>query len=337
MVTSITAVEYQQALIDAEVSSYRQATFADNTKKTYLSQLRVYVRFCLYFGYKIVPCNTKTLVRYIIFLARNHVPSSVKQYLNVIRLIHLENGYENPLKENYVLNSVTKGIARVKGVPPKRKLPITPELLIAFYHLLDMSVVENLVFYCACVVAFFSFFRKSTLLSKDLESHDPASNLCRKDVKFLADGALLSVRHTKTIQFHERVLQVPLTKSDTILCPRRFLQLMFHMCPNVPEEAPLFSFHQKGILKCLSHSNFVSKLKDLVAMVGLNAADFSGHSFRRAGATYAWQNGMSVQLIMAQGDWKSDSWMRYVNISMQDRVLAANKLADSIKKLVRSH
>ena len=336
MVTSLAAVEYQQALIDAEMSSYRQATYAESTKKTYLSQLRVYVRFCLYFGYKIVPCSTESLVRYVIFLARNHVPSSVTQYLNVIRLIHLENGFENPMKDNHILSTVIRGIARVKGVPPKRKLPITPELLIAFYNLLDMSLLEDLVFYCACLVAFFSFFRKSTLLSKDLDSHVPASNLCRKDVSFIAKGALLSVRHTKTIQFHERELQVPLTKSGTILCPVKFLRLMFDRCPYIPEEAPLFSFSKGGKVFCLSHTSFVAKLKNLISKAGLNAGDYSGHSFRRAGATYAWQHGMSVQLIMAQGDWKSDSWMRYVNISLHDRFSAADRLADSIKLLVRS-
>ena len=97
----IAGVGHQEALIDAEMASYRRSMFAESTKKTYRSQLRVYLRFCLYFNYLPVPASTKTLVRYAVFLARNHATSSVRQYMNVIRLLHVESGLANPLENNF--------------------------------------------------------------------------------------------------------------------------------------------------------------------------------------------------------------------------------------------
>lgn len=92
----------QEALLDAELTKYRQSVFAENTKRAYKSQTRVYLRFCGYFGYIAVPATRDTLVRYCVFLARNHAPSSVRQYLNVVRILHLENGLSNPL-ENIII------------------------------------------------------------------------------------------------------------------------------------------------------------------------------------------------------------------------------------------
>ena len=330
---SFTAVEHQEAMLDAEVYTYRQATYADSTKKTYRSHLRVYLRFCLYFGYTILPASTKTLVRYIIFLARNHVPSSVRQYLNVIRLLHIEQGLPNPLEDNFPVRSVLKGVDRLRGSPPKRKLPITPELLIAFHGMLDMANDFDFVFFCACLIAFFTFFRKSTLLSQSLKVHDKNRNLCRSDARICAEGAVIKVKHSKTIQLHERELSVPLAPAGGILCPVKAVVRLLVRYRSLPGDAPLFSYISRGKHQCLSHIEFVKKLKSLVSRCGLNEKDYSGHSFRRAGCTFAWQNGVSAQHIMAQGDWKSDCWLKYVDISMSDRWTAAQTIASSVSRL----
>lgn len=328
---SVAAVARQEALIDTEVASYRRSMFAESTQKTYLSQLRVYLRFCLYFGYRIVPATTQTLIRYCIFLARNHVPSSVRQYLNVVRIIHLDNYLPNPLENNFPLRSVLKGIDRVHGRPPVRKLPITPVLLRMFYELLDMSKNFDIVFFSACVVAFYTFFRKSTLLSPSLLKHNPDLHLCRRDVTFCDQGILIKVRHNKTIQCHERLLPVPMLPSGGALCPVKAIVRLWQKFPNMPLEAPLFSYMESGKLKCVDYNGFVDKVRTLVARCGLNPNDYSGHSFRRGGCTWAWQQGVSPEYIMAQGDWRSSSWMAYVDIPMAARWRMAQIMSQSIR------
>lgn len=200
-----------------------------------------------------------------------------------------------------------KGIERILGEAPKRKLPITPKLLELFHQCLDLSDIFNVVLFAACVVAFYTFFRKSTLLSPSLDQHEPNKHLCRGDVSFSEHGIVINVRHTKTIQHHERVLQVPLVPNSGVLCPVRAVCNMWEKTAKLGRNLPLFSYRVNGQLRCLDRSTFVDRVRQLVEECGLIPRDYSGHSFRRGGCTWAWQQGVSPQLIMSQGDWKSFS------------------------------
>ena len=55
------------------------------------------------FKYVPMPAAQETLVAYVVHLAGRLQPSSIPGYLNVIRLLHLEAGMENSLKENWEL------------------------------------------------------------------------------------------------------------------------------------------------------------------------------------------------------------------------------------------
>ena len=87
--------------LDAELR-YRGHAFAQSTAATCQSQLRAYFRFCLYFGYRPVPCSSHHLLCYVVFflvwtLATSSIPSC---YLNVARILHLQCGFPNPLQEH---------------------------------------------------------------------------------------------------------------------------------------------------------------------------------------------------------------------------------------------
>ena len=46
----------------------------------------------------------------------------------------------------------------------------------------------------------------------------------------------------------------------------------------------------------------------------------TGHSFRRGGATWAFQAGIPGELIQICGDWASDAYKRYLEFSMDDKL-----------------
>ena len=52
-----------------------------------------------------VPASEKLISLYAVFLARRLKPASVKQYLNIIRILHLECGYVNPIKDSSLVKS----------------------------------------------------------------------------------------------------------------------------------------------------------------------------------------------------------------------------------------
>jgi site-specific recombinase XerD len=77
-----------QTLLDKDVERYKKAAYADSTKAAYRCQLKKYLNFCKSYGVQSIPVSSQTLCRYVAFLAQNMRPSSIKQYLNVIRVLH---------------------------------------------------------------------------------------------------------------------------------------------------------------------------------------------------------------------------------------------------------
>ena len=76
----------------------------------------------------------------------------------MVRLLHLEAGFGNPLADNWYVSSILKGVKRIKGDSVTQKLPMTLDFLSKFFMILNLSSPYDRVFWAACVVGFFSFF-----------------------------------------------------------------------------------------------------------------------------------------------------------------------------------
>jgi integrase len=144
--------------------------------------------------------------------------------------------------------------------------------------------------------------------------------LCQKDVVYKESGVLLSIRHTKTIQCNERILQVPLPIiHDSPLCPVSALKRLVNVRGEYKGKQPLFSYKEGSSTQVLTYSSFLTILQAVMKACDLNADQYSGHSLRRAGATYAFSRGVPPMLIKAQGDWKSQAYQAYVDISLDQQ------------------
>jgi hypothetical protein len=117
-----------------------------------------------------------------------------------------------------------------------------------------------LSFWAACLIGFYGLLRKSTLLPKNA-CVAPAESLVRGDIVNLQfDSFVLTVRHSKTIQFGQRVLQIPFVSCvNRALCPlTALLVLITRSRPD--QAAPLFSYCTSVGLKSLDHAAFVASL-----------------------------------------------------------------------------
>ena len=150
--------------LDQEVSRLRQLTFAESSRRTYSCQLLLYLKFCSSLNISPVPISQHDLGRYIAFISSKLSFSSVRQYLNAVRLLHLEGGYANPLLDNWYISSILKGMRRLKGDASRQKLPITCQILQRILTVLDFDKPFDLCFWAACLVGFFSFFVNLTCL-----------------------------------------------------------------------------------------------------------------------------------------------------------------------------
>lgn len=299
----------------------------------------LYLQFCSSLGIAPVPISHNNLGRYVAFLASKLCFSSVRQYLNVVRrLMHLEEGQSNPLINNWHLSSILKGLRRHKGDSTSQKLPITCHILKGILTLLDLSRPFDLTFWAACLVGFFSFFRKSNLLVPSLQMFDPKKHLCQSDVNFSPSGAILSIRWSKTIQFQQRVLQIPLPRiANSPFCPSGALLLCINRLTRQKTPLPLFCYITPTGVKPLTHGGFVSFLRNCLDRLGLKSSLYSGHSLRRGGASFALQCGLPSELIKLQGDWTSNAYERYLEPSLSLRKKVAFTLGHSFSHYLATY
>ena len=71
-------------------------------------------------------------------------------------------------------------------------------------------------------------------------------------------------------------------------------------------------------------------LKSLLTVCGINPDLYSGHSFRRGGASYLHKLGADPVLIKMSGDWLSDAYLRYVDIDLDQRINAQQMIVAAI-------
>ena len=75
---------------------------------------------------------------------------------------------------------------------------------------------------------------------------------------------------------------------------------------------------------------FTVRLHALLSTLGASPASYSGHSFRRGGASFALECGLPIELIEAQVDWVSNAYELYASPSLPMRKYLAATLGKRI-------
>ena len=148
--------------------------------------------------------------------------------------------------------------------------------------------------------------------------YDPNKVISRKHimVNTLTNRLYLYVGFSKTNQFGARDLVVPIPgNSDPALDPVRHVKELFSRVGTGPD-SPAFSFSKN---KHISYEKFTQRLKTLLGKAGYPPNSYSGHSFRRGGATFLHACGGSALMVQASGDWSSSCFTRYLFLSTEER------------------
>ena len=182
------------------------------------------------------------------------------------------------------------------------------------------------------VAFFYSFLRKSNLVV-DRAAQVSLKVLLRSDLCFDASFAYFKVRAFKTIQFQERLFSLPLPRiPGSLLCP--VAALVNHLRINqVPQDMPLFSVRSDSSLSHITYTHFSSFLARVIKAVGLDSISYSPHSFRRGGAPFAFEAKVPSELIKAQGDWRSDCYLIYLEMTDRRKRAAATRMAAAISHI----
>ena len=306
----------------------RRQAYAANTHKNLLVQWRSFIMFCLYYDLECLPAETETLSLYAQFLSRSFkTVAAITNYISGVRLLHLYVGVSPPDLSDFSFKLVLSGLRRVKLHRVKQAAPMTPKILLAMYHYI-MQDPEGPTIWALFLVAFYLFLRKSNLVPLTPRAFDSTKQLCRKDIVVGQDVVLVRIRLSKTIQFGDRVLKLPLLPvPGSVLCPVSAVKNMLNDRPTRWGDQPAFALLSGGQYVPITYLRYQQYLRKFLDLAGFQSARFSSHSFRRGGATFAFQSGVPSYLVKLQGDWRSDAYTRYLDVSVLDRAAVFRAMA----------
>lgn len=303
-----------------------------NTDKTLKSEINTFLLVCHSFRWTPIPASEVTLMKYAAVLARSLAYISVKRYLGAVKHLHEAWGADCWVGKSYHLYRVIQGIKREKGAMSTSKLHITPEILDKIYSTLEMTTLNNLAFWVACLMAFLSFFRKSNVCMESAAKFQPDHHLCKEDISVSEEMVRVVVRWSKTIQFKERTLEIPLARAvGTIFDIGSYWMAYTHRDKGKSGDTTFRVTDDRGKHSPMTQSWFSRRLKAALGEVGLDSSKYSGHSFRSGGATFAFKMGLPAQVIKLQGDWASEAYLRYIQVEWGLKVGATKVMADGLK------
>ncbi len=315
----------------------RRAAFAQGTKGNIVTQCKSYLLFTKFFQLQSWPASLDTICLFAQFLSRSFATTqAIKNYLSGVKLMHILFDLPFPHIGKPELKLVIRGLARLNPFTPRQALPITPHILLDMYQVMDIQTPLHATLWCCFLLGFYLFARKSNLVPPSRFKFDSSKHLCRRDILLARDHLLVYIKWSKTIQNGERYLLIPLQAlPGSPLCPRA---AFVHMCKLLPAGGPRPAFlipHGQGLVT-LTHSSFTRHLRNILALSGHNPTGFSGHSFRRGGASFALKVGIPGELIRAHGDWRSDAYLRYLDLSLQHRSQVSSLMVKGISQQLAS-
>ena len=146
---------------------------------------------------------------------------------------------------------------------------------------------QQLIF-TAALFAFFLLARLSNIVPKSVTLNSVKPFLCRKDILQVDDILVVVFHWTKTIQKSERKLSIPLVPiPGSPLCPVSAYLAMIREQPASPS-SPVFLRSVKGNkLVPITKDVFIKVFRQLLQRANVPLRNsYTGHSFRRGGATW---------------------------------------------------
>ena len=163
--------------------------------------------------------------------------------------------------------------------------------------------------WAACCLAYFGFMRIGELTVSSDDAYDSASHLSWGDIA-VDDPACPScmevrVKASKTDPFWQGIsLFIGRVASD--LCP--VSAMLAYLVVKGNQTGPLFKFRDG---RSLTRQRFVMAVQEALNAAGVEAGQYSGHSFRIGAATTAAARGLEDSTVRTLGLWRTWSTLGY--------------------------
>jgi hypothetical protein len=283
------------------------------------------------------PLSTNRICEYTSWaLTENGLKSStVRSYLSSIAMAHKLSDMEHNCS-NFIVNLLLRGAENLCLYKPivrnTRKVMTLPLLKIIGHYVATSNWSENskLVFWSACVVAFFGSFRLGEILPAYSDNFNPDETLLWRDVNFNSkDSVLINIKIDKNK--NQQGSFVDLFRFDGHnCCPVSSLRAMHDLNPS--PNSPVFSFSNGLNLTVRKLNSTLHVL--LYPALGESAFMICGHSFR-AGLPSAMANDPEAVKdfeICQWGRWSSESYLLYTRLKFKQKQALFRKITEVLNK-----
>ena len=197
------------------------------------NSINTYVCFCMKYGLNPFPADILQMRRYVTHLSDMHCSvDSMHNYVSGVHTLHLLMGFEAPAVSEYLYELTVKGIRRVKNHVVKQAEAVTQEILADCAQWINAQNGRELVAWTALLAGFYVMVRKSNLVPKTVNMFNPAQQFTWANFIRMVYGYEARIYWSKTIQFHDRCLQVPILPNPDIricLCSGWTYCLVYHL------------------------------------------------------------------------------------------------------------
>ena len=150
---------------------------------------------------------------------------------------------------------------------------------------------------------------------------------------FVTPGIHLLIKWSKTMQTRDtiRILKMPALRTSPLYPVQAIKNLL--LLTTGSKNAPLFQIKNEFAQWVpLTDTKVRRNFAQILSRLGLQNSGMSLHTFRRSGATLAFNSNVLIQNIQSHDTWTSDCVWRYI---IQDHN-ASQQVADTFKNLLHS-
>ena len=244
--------------LDLQAKFVPAAAYANSTLNTRQSQWRTYLQLIP------IPAEPTTVIRFLVHLSSHCKYSTIINYLSAINVLHQHFGHNVTFQDVFSIRLIIRGLRRILGAAQEQKLPITPEILLRVHP--QLTATSDSGFWATMLIGVYTFFRKSHLVPKSGKDFDPT----RGDILIRPWGLVKCVQSSKTIQFRERHLLIPVMLLSTghPLCPMQAYESHISVYSATPA-SPALLHSSSGHATPLTNPVFTAKLRKVLCRAGL--------------------------------------------------------------------
>ena len=319
------------------VSETKGLSVKESTKKNLLTHISAYEQFCDRYLLQYFPGNNTQLCRFGQHLSEKFSsPDSVGNYLSGMRTCLTLVGLQVLDTQDRQMKMFTTGLKKAMPHAVKQAEPMTSQLLLRLSKVVNYKDQVEVVAWTGLLLRLYLFLRKSNLVPDTMDTFNKEEQFCRKDLNLLGYDKVMMVeiQWSKTIQYKQKVLRLPVLPADNkAICPVFWAHYMVNRI-NAGLEDPTLTLQDRGKTLALSANQLIYRFRKWLILIGEDSSLFSLHSLRREGATFAYQANIEGDMIKLLGDWASDAYKRYIDVSMDKRFDTMKAFVEALNKLV---